>query len=133
LLSTSLTAVLALAPLAFACDKTGAEVQAETNKAQEQANAEVAKAEEQVKLTSALAQNDFAKAREDYRHKRQGDIDALNRKLDELDDKSSKATRKTKKDLGATVASPRAETDALGKDGHSPCSRRARPRAARAT
>jgi uncharacterized protein YPO0396 len=118
LLSTALTTALALAPAVFACDrdKTGAEIQAETNKAQQKASAEVEKASDQVRLTSALAENDFAKTREDYRHNLQSNVDELNRKLDELDESATKATGKAKDDLRARSGSLHAEADALAKD-----------------
>jgi hypothetical protein len=123
-LSLSIVLALALAPFAVACDKSGADAQAEANKAQEQANAETAKANDKVSTTSAQAQinadskiaaarADFATTREDYRHEMQNNIDALNKQLDDLDVKARKATGTAKTDLRATLPALRAQRDAF--------------------
>jgi multidrug efflux pump subunit AcrA (membrane-fusion protein) len=120
----SLSLVLAAASLAAACDKSGAEAQAEADKAQNKANAEIAQAGNQVTLTGAqaqaaadtkiaAAQADFAATREDYRHKVQSNIDALNKQLDDLDIKAKTAKGTMATDLRATVPALRAERDAF--------------------
>jgi len=126
-ISVSLALALALAPLAVACDKTGADAQAEANQAQQKANAEMAKAGDKVTTTSAQAQAnadqkiaaaeaDFATTREDYRHKVQSNLTALNKEIDDLDVKAKKATGTTKTDLHATVPVLRAQRDAFVAD-----------------
>jgi hypothetical protein len=133
-ISVSLAFVLAIAPLAVACDKTGADAQAEANQAQQKANAEMAKANDNVTTTSAqaqanaaqaqanadqkiaAAQADFATTREDYRHKVQSNLTALNKEIDDLDVKAKKATGTTKTDLRATVPALRVQRDAFVTD-----------------
>jgi uncharacterized phage infection (PIP) family protein YhgE len=126
--SLSLSLLLALcAPLAVACDKSGADAQAEANKAQEQANAEMAQVNEKVSTTSAQAQlnadskiaaarADFATTREDYRHEMQDNIDALNKQLDDLAVKARKAKGTAQGDLRASLPALRSQRDAFVAD-----------------
>ena len=118
---------IAVAPLAVACDKSGSEAQTQANEAQEKANREIAKAGNEANAKAveaqseadkkvAAAQADFAKAREDYRHKVQTDLDALNKTIDELDAKAMKATGKAKADLEARLPVLKAQRDAFVTD-----------------
>ena len=124
---TCLALTLATAPLAVACDKTGTDAQTEVNKAQDKANAEIAKANNQVTTTAAKAQTeadktiiaaqaDFATTRENYRHTVQSNLDALDKKLADLDVKAKTATGTAKTDLRATVPALRAQRDAFVAD-----------------
>jgi hypothetical protein len=121
---TCLALVLATSPFAVACDKSGADAQAEVNKAQDKANGEVAKASNQVTTTAAEAQTeadkkiiavqaDFATTRENYRHSVQSNLDALDKQLADLDVKARTAT---KPDLRATITALRAQRDAFVAD-----------------
>lgn len=118
---------LVLAPIVVACDKSGTEAQAEVNQAQAKANDEVAKANDKVTTTAAQAQatadlkianaqGDFATTREDYRHKMQGNLDALNKELASIDLKAKTATGTTATDLRATIPALRAQRDAFVAD-----------------
>jgi hypothetical protein len=114
---------LAAAPFAVACDKTGADAQAEVDQAQDKANAEIAKANSQVTTTAGTAQAvadktitavqaDFATTREDYRHTVQSNLDALDKQLADLDVRA----RTAKPDLRATLVALRAQRDAFVAD-----------------
>ena len=115
---------LAALPLVAACDKSGADAQAEANKAQDKANAQIAQANNQVTTTGAqaqaaadqkiiAAQADFSTTREDYRHKVQSDLDSLTKQLDDLD---VKARSSAKPDMRATVTALRAQRDGFVRD-----------------
>ena len=115
---------VAVAPFVVACDKTGAEAQAQANEAQNKANTEVANANSEAnqKIAQAqaeadkkitAAQSDFAKTREDYRHAVQSNLDALNKELGELD---AKAATSTKADLRAALPALKAQRDAFVAD-----------------
>jgi hypothetical protein len=121
---TLLCLALAAAPLAVACDKSGADAQAEVNAAQNKANAQIARANEQVATTGALAQSeadkkisavqaDFAKTREDYRHTVQSNLDDLTKRLADIE---VKAKTSTTPDLHATITALRAQKDAFVAD-----------------
>jgi hypothetical protein len=121
----SLTCVsLAVAPFMVACDKTGAEAQASANEAQNKANTQVAnanddankkiaQAQSEADQKIAAAQGDFSKTREDYRHSVQTNLDALNKKLADLD---AKATTTPKPDLKAALPALKSQRDAFVAD-----------------
>ena len=115
---------LAVAPFVVACDKTGAEAQAQANEAQNKANTQVANAngEANAKIVQAqsdadkkiaAAQADFAKTREDYRHTVQTNLDALNKQIVDLD---AKAATSTKPDLRAALPAIKSQRDAFVTD-----------------
>jgi hypothetical protein len=117
-------ASLAVAPFIVACDKTGAEAQAQANEAQNKANTEVAsanseanqkiaQAQSEADKKIAAAQGDFAKTREDYRHTVQSNLDALNKQLGDLD---AKAATSTKADLRAALPALKSQRDAFVAD-----------------
>jgi len=58
----------------------------------------------------------FEKAREDYRHSRQGDIDSLNQKIADLDAQEKTATGKTRASLDANLPAIHAQRDAFVND-----------------
>jgi regulator of protease activity HflC (stomatin/prohibitin superfamily) len=115
---------LAVAPFAVACDKTGAEAQAQANEAQNKANTQVAnanseanqkiaQAQSEADKKIAAAQGDFAKTREDYRHLVQSNLDALNKEIGDLD---AKAATSKKPDLRAALPSLKSQRDAFVAD-----------------
>ena len=106
-------ALMAL-PVTFACNKSGADAQAEVDRAQDQANKDIAKGTDEARVkalaTQAEAdkkigavQADFAKRREDYRHEMQGDLDSLNKSVTDLEAKERTATGKAKANLDAAL------------------------------
>ena len=120
----ALALTLAALPFAVACEKTGTETQEKANEAQNKANVEitnaVVEANEKAKQAQAeadkaiaTAQAAFSTAREDYRHRVQSDIDALNRQLDDLDAKAKTATGTKRTDLRATIPALRSQRDAF--------------------
>jgi hypothetical protein len=64
----------------------------------------------------ASAQSDFERAREDYRHSRQTDLDEIDAKIAKLEAKATTATGKAKADLDARIPQIRAQRVALGAD-----------------
>jgi hypothetical protein len=115
---------LAVAPFVVACDKTGAEAQAQANEAQNKANTQVANAngEANQKIIQAQseadkkiagAQGDFAKTREDYRHTVQSNLDALNKEIGGLD---AQATTSKKPELRAALPAIKSQRDAFVAD-----------------
>jgi hypothetical protein len=120
---------LAAAPLAFGCDKSGADAQADVNKAQDQANKDIAKANDKANTTAMTAQAeadkkigavqaDFAKLREDYRHQMQADVESLNKTIADLEAKEKTATGKAKTDLDGALPVLRTQRDAFMADLH---------------
>lgn len=119
----ALTLVAAALPLANACDKSGADVQARANEAQEQANREIGRAnaqaseaQEEANRKIAGAQADFVTTREEYRHKVQTDLDALDQDIAALDSRAQTGSAKAKTDLQAKLPSIHAQRDAFLKD-----------------
>jgi len=126
---TYLAALLTTLTTAFAvtaCDKSGADAQEQANKAQAEANKDINKANAEANKTSvgaqaeadkkiAQVQADFAKTREDYRHKVQSDLDALDKKIAEVDAKAKTATGAKKTELDANLAGVRTRREAFGK------------------
>jgi hypothetical protein len=116
-------AALLTASLATACQKPGEKeqnaegvankqaVEAQDEAAQKAANARAA-ADEKI----AAARADFDKAREDYRHAKQVDLDKLNQKIADLDAEDRTATGKTKADLDAQLPAIHAQRDAFMND-----------------
>ena len=115
-------------PLGVACDKSGADAQAEANQAQAKANDDIAKANNTVTTTAgqaqaaadtkiAAAQADFAKTREDYRHKVQANLNlALDKELLDLDQKAKHPAGAKTPDLRSTLPALRAQRDAFVAD-----------------
>jgi hypothetical protein len=125
--SIALTLALAVLPVAAACDKSGADAQAQANEAQQKANTEItnanveangkaAQAQSEADKKVAAVQGDFAKTREDYRHKVQTNLDALNKDIDTLDAKAHTATGSTKAAIDAKLPSIRMQRDAFVAD-----------------
>lgn len=126
----SFALTLAVAPLAVACDKSGADAQAQANAAQTSANRDIANAnnEANTKINEAqatadqkiaAARADFAKTREDYRHTVQSNLDSLDKTIAQLEAKSKTATGKTKADIDARLPSLKAQRDAFVNDARS--------------
>jgi len=122
--SILLCIVLATGPFALACDKSGADAQADVNKAQEQANKDIAKANDEANAKSVAAQAqadkkidavqaDFAKAREDYRHQMQTDLDSINKTIADLEAKEKTSVGKAKADLDGALPFLRTRRDAF--------------------
>jgi septal ring factor EnvC (AmiA/AmiB activator) len=119
----ALTLSALLSVSVFACEKTGEKEQSAEGRANKQADeaqneaarkAAAAQAEADQKIAAARA--DFEKAREDYRHSRQADLDDLNRKIADLEARDRTATGKTKTDLDAALPVIRAQRDAFTRD-----------------
>ena len=88
--------------------------QAEETQAEAARKIAAAQAEADQKIAAARA--DFEKAREDYRHSREVDLDGLNRKISNLESKDRTATGKTKLDLEANLPVIHAQRDVFMKD-----------------
>ena len=120
----ALTLAGLLSASVLACnDKPGAREQTaegRANKQAEETQAEAARkiaaAQAEADLKIATARADFEKAREDYRHSRQADLDDLNRKVSDLESKDRTATGKTKVDLEANLPVIHAQRDVFMKD-----------------
>jgi hypothetical protein len=119
----SLTLAALLSASLFACQKPGEQEQnaeGRANKQAEEAQNEaarklaIAQAEADEKIAAARA--DFEKAREDYRHSKQMDIDTLSQKLAELDAQDKIATGKTKASLDVNLPALHAQRDAFVND-----------------
>jgi hypothetical protein len=111
--------------LSAGCDKA-ADDQRKANEAQAEADKKIAEAnrDHATKTTSAqveadkkiaAAEGDFGKRREDYRHKVQGDLVDLDKKIADLDAKAKTATGKTKADLDTRLPQIHARRDAFAK------------------
>lgn len=112
--------------LAAGCDK-GADEQQKANAAQAEADKKIAEANKEAvtKTTGAqveadkkiaAAEGDFGKRREDYRHKIQGDLVDLDKKIEVLEAKSKVATGKAKTDLDLSLAQIRVRRAAFTAD-----------------
>jgi hypothetical protein len=106
-----------------ACDKPGvAEQQKEQTAAQDNAEQQNRAARESAsaqadmndKVNSARA--DFEKTRDDYRHAKASDIEALDAKIDSLENKDKTATGKAKIDLDSKLPAIRAQRASFGAD-----------------
>ena len=115
-MSRSVLLCVALAAVALACNnKSGADAQAEANKAQEKANNAIATANNEANAKAlaaqaeannkidAVLQSDFAKMREDYRRQMRADLDSLNKNFTDLETKQMTATGKTKTELDGVL------------------------------
>jgi hypothetical protein len=118
-----LTLAVALAASALACDKPGATEEQKEMKANEQAAAAHNEAQQkdltaqaQANKDIAAAQTDFAKAREDYRHTKWGDLADLDKKISDLESRDLTATGKTKADLDNALPAIRAKRTAFVRD-----------------
>ena len=116
-------AVAAALMLATACDKPGVEEQQKEQKAvqdntDQQGHAARESASAQVDMNQKVtsAQLDFERAREDYRHSRQTDLDEIDAKIAKIEAKDTTATGKAKTDLDAKLPSVRAQRAAFGSD-----------------
>jgi hypothetical protein len=83
---------------------------------QNEAARKVAAAQAAADEKIAAARADFEKAREDYRHSKQVDIDNLNQKIADLDANDKTATGKTKAQLDAQLPAVHAQRDAFLND-----------------
>ena len=106
-----------------ACDKPGVtEQQKEQSATQDNAEQQNRAARESAsaqadmndKVNSARA--DFEKTREDYRHEKTTDLEALDAKIDALENKERTATGKAKADLDAKLPAIRAQRASFGAD-----------------
>jgi hypothetical protein len=106
-----------------ACDRPGvAEQQKEQTAAQDNAEQQNRAARESAsaqadmngKVNSARA--DFEKTRDDYRHEKASDIEALDAKIDALENKDKTATGKAKVDLDSKLPAIRTQRASLGAD-----------------
>jgi hypothetical protein len=120
---------LAAGPFAAGCDNSAADAQRQATEAQKKANVEItnanveanrkaSEAQSEADKKIAIAEANFATTREDYRHQKQSDLDALNKQLEDLDAKAKTATGKVKAELRATVPALRAQRDAFVADFH---------------
>ncbi|HEX3345144.1 MAG TPA: hypothetical protein VHS09_11260, partial [Polyangiaceae bacterium] len=104
----ALAAVLAAS--VAACQKPGQKEEnaegvanRQAEEVQNEAAQKVAAAQAEADEKIAAARADFDKAREDYRHSKQVDIDNLNQKISDLDAEEKTATGKTKSELDAQL------------------------------
>jgi hypothetical protein len=102
--------LLAAMPIAIACQKTGADAQAEANEAQQRANREIGRANAQAVESQrtanekiAAAEADFIKLREDYRAQTLSDLSALDTRIAKLD---AKVTGEGRNDPALQAALP---------------------------
>jgi hypothetical protein len=102
-MSHSIPLYLALltVPLGIACDKNGADAQAVPSKAG---------------TAESPAQSDFAKAREDYRHQKQSDLDLLDKTITDLEGKEKVAGAKAKTALDGMLPAVQAQRTAFTGD-----------------
>jgi hypothetical protein len=119
----TLTVSALLSVSVLMCQKPGAEEQTAEGRANKQAEevqneatnkVNAAQVEADQKIVAARA--DFEKAREDYRHSRQVDLDSLNQKVADLDAQEKTATGKTRVDLDANLPAIHAQRDAFASD-----------------
>ena len=99
-----------------ACDKPGHDAEKKVENAQEQGSTEITNAEVKEDKKVAAADSDFAKAREDYRHDMQTNLDGLDKKLADVDGKAQKATGNARSSLAAKSHSLHAQRDAFARD-----------------
>jgi chromosome segregation ATPase len=114
---------LASAPFTLACDKSGADTQNQVNEAQEkasqrigQANAQATQAHAQAEQDIAGAQADFEQIREDYRHTQQTNVDALDKKIADLNAEMATAAGDRKSALKSALPGIRAQRDSFVRD-----------------
>ena len=123
--SAGLALTLTLATAVTACDKS--DEQQKANAAQAEADKKIAEAKKEAAEKSnnaqaeadkkiATAEGDFGKRREDYRHKIQGDLVDLDKKIDLLEAKAKTATGKTKTDLELNLTQIRARRATFAAD-----------------
>ena len=117
-----ISVLLASAPLTLACEKSGADTQSEVSQAQQnanrqigQANAQATQAQAQADQAIASAQLDFMQLRENYRHKMQGNLDALDKSIADLNAEAMTVPAK-KSALQSTLPGIRAQRDAFVRD-----------------
>jgi hypothetical protein len=118
-----LLAVVLAVPVAAGCDKSGSQAQAQANEAQDKANKEIGRANAQANEAqleadkkAAGAMGDFLKTREDYRHKVQTNLDALDKDIADLDAKARLGSAKAKSNLQAKLTAIHARRDAFDND-----------------
>ena len=119
----TLTVSALLSVSVLMCQKPGAEEQTAEGRANKQAEevqneatnkVNAAQVEADQKIAAARA--DFEKAREDYRHSKQVDLDSLNQKVADLDAQEKIATGKTRVALDANLPAIHAQRDAFASD-----------------
>ena len=112
---------------AAACQKSGKETQQEVDNAQAQAQTEITNAQVQAndKANSAQAKadekineatRDFDKTRDDYRHDMQSNLESLDKKIANLDEKVVKANGDRKVELGNKSSTLRAQRATFAAD-----------------
>jgi hypothetical protein len=122
----SSAAIALVLTLGVGCEDKAIDAQRKANEAQAEADKKIAEAnrERTTETTGAqmeadkkiaAAQNDFDKRREEYRHKVQGDLVDLDKKIDVLEAKAKSATGKAKTDLDGRLVQIRARRAAFGK------------------
>lgn len=114
---------LASAPLTLACGKSGADTQNQVNEAQEkasqqigQANAQATQAHAQAEQDIAAAQADFVQIREDYRHTQQTNIDALDKRIADLNAEMTTASPDRKSALKSALPGIHAQRESFVRD-----------------
>jgi hypothetical protein len=114
---------LASASLAVACDKSGADTRNQVNEAQQQANQQIGRANAQATQAQAeanqkiaAAQADFLQTREDYRHKMQINLDALDKRIGDLEATQRAAAPKAKTDLHSALRELHTQHDSFVRD-----------------
>jgi hypothetical protein len=119
----SVTLAALLSASVFACQPPGQKEQnaegvanSQATEAQNEAARKLAATQAEADQKIAAARADFDKAREDYRHSKQVDIDNLNQKIADLDAKQKIASGKTKADLDALLPSLHAQRDTFAAD-----------------
>jgi len=101
---------------AAACEKSGKETQQEIDNAQAQGQTEITNAQVQTNEKIAEAERAFDKTREDYRHTMQSNLDSLDKKLVDLDAKTTKATGNKKVELTNKSSTLRSQRDTFAAD-----------------
>lgn len=114
---------LASAPFTLACSKSGADAQNQVNEAQDkasqrigQANAQATMASAQAEQAIAGAQADFVQTREDYRHTQQTNLDALDKKIADLNAEMLTAAPERKSALKSALPGIRAQRESFVRD-----------------
>jgi hypothetical protein len=106
-----------------ACEKPGVTEQQREDKAaqnnaeqQDRAARESASAQAEMNRQVASARADFERAREDYRHQKQTDLEALDARIGKIEAKDAMATAKAKADLDAKLLAIRSQRASFGAD-----------------
>lgn len=115
--------LLACAPFAVACDKSGADKQNQVDEAQQKANERIGRANAQANQAKAqedqaiaAAQADFLQIREDYRHQMQSNLDGVDKDIADLNAELPTATPARKSEIQSALPGVRAQRDAFARD-----------------